>query len=351
VFPGPSGGRTALVNIDVPPHSVDLDERAIALQVVATLTSPAYGAPLFHAVKIKINGRLWPPQRPGQALGQSFYQRYIPHAPAGTKAYYLSQDGALRTLASDSVRGTPVLRASGTSEVALSRIAIAPKGNELAGLGGPANTLYTGSLATSRDGQRQTLGPLHVQPTGISATSLSWDNLGDLWVTGDIRHKPGVWVLINGQAPAVQVTLPGGVRQVTDMRVAPDGNRVAMIVGTGTNTHLVLAAILRNHSGFWLTSTYPLGPSLPSPSALTWFGEDRLLVVTGSGAGSQLWEVPVDGDNPTSLIKSPGILTVTAADPGYPMYLGLAGNRLEKAAGPNQLLGDIPAGQAIIYPG
>jgi hypothetical protein len=33
------------------------------------------------------------------------------------------------------------------------------------------------------------------------------------------------------------------------------------------------------------------------------------------------------------------------------MYLGLAGNRLEKAAGPNQLLGDIPAGQAIIYPG
>jgi hypothetical protein len=64
-----------------------------------------------------------------------------------------------------------------------------------------------------------------------------------------------------------------------------------------------------------------------------------------------LWEVPVDGDNPTSLIKSPGILTVTAAGPGYPMYLGLAGNRLEKAAGPNQLLGDIPAGQAIIYPG
>ena len=111
------------------------------------------------------------------------------------------------------------------------------------------------------------------------------------------------------------------------------------------------AAIRHDSNGFWLTTTYPLGPSLPSPSALTWFGEDRLLVVTGSGASSQLWEVPVDGANPTSLIKAPGILTVAAAGPGSPYYVGLAGNQLEKAAGPNQLLGGIPAGQAIIYPG
>ena len=62
------------------------------------------------------------------------------------------------------MHGTAVLRASGTGQVALSRIAISPKGNELAGLGGPANTLYTGSLATSGDGKRQTLGQLHAQP-------------------------------------------------------------------------------------------------------------------------------------------------------------------------------------------
>ena len=56
VFPGPSGGRTALVNIAVPPHAGGLNERAIALQVAATLTSAAYGTPLFRAVKIEING-------------------------------------------------------------------------------------------------------------------------------------------------------------------------------------------------------------------------------------------------------------------------------------------------------
>jgi hypothetical protein len=351
VFPGPSGGRTALVNIDVPPHAVGLNERAIAFQVVATLTSAAYGAPLFRAVKIEINGRLWPPQHPGQALGQSFYQRYIPHAPAGTKAYYLTQDGGLRTLAAGSVRGTAVARSGGTGQVALSRIAISPKGHELAGLGGPANTLYTGSLATSGDGKRQTLGQLHAQPTGISFSSLSWDNLGDLWVTGRSRHKQGVWVLPGGQAPAVPVQPPPGADQVTALRVAPDGNRVAMIVRAGTSVQLELAAIRHDSNGFWLTSTTQLGPRLPSLTALTWFGEDQLLVVTGAGSSSQLWEVPVNGNKPTSLIKTAGILTVAAAGPGNPMYLGLAGNRLEEAAGPYQPLGGITAGQAIIYPG
>ena len=344
VFPGPSGGRTALVNIDVPPHSVDLDERNIARQVVATLTGSSYRTPMFRAVKIEINGRLWPPQHPGQALGQSFYQRSIPHALPGTKAYYLSQDGGLRSLAAGSVH---VVR-PGTSQVALSRLAISPKSSKLAGLGGLANTLYTGSLTTSADG-RQTLGQLHTQLPQTSLTSLSWDNLGDLWVTGRIGHTSGVWVLLNGQAPAVAVN---GADHVTALRVAPDGNRVAMIVRTGKSFQLTLAAIRHNGNSFGLTTTTQLGSGLPPPTAFTWFGEDHLLVVTGSGASSQLWEVPVDGSNPTTpLIKTAGILTVTAAGPGYPVYLGLAGNRQEELPGPNQPLADITAGQAIIYPG
>jgi lipoprotein LpqB-like beta-propeller protein len=349
VFPGPSGGRTALVSIAVPPHSAGLKERAIALQVVATLTSSSYGTPLFRGVKIKINGRLWPPQHPGQALGQSFYERYIPHAPARTKAYYLSQDGGVRTLAAGSARGTAVLR-PGAGQVALSRIAISPGGHQLAGLGGPANTLYTGSLVTSKDGLRQTLGQLHAQP-GSSFTSLSWDNLGDLWVTGRFHHKQGVWVLPGGQAPAVAVQPPPGAGRVTALRVAPDGNRVAMIVRSGPSVQLELAAIRHDSNGFWLTATTRLGPSLPALTALTWFGEDHLLVVTGSGSSSQLWQVPVNGGSPTSLVKTPGILTVTAAGPDNPYYVGLAGNRLEEAAGPYQPLGGITAGQAIIYPG
>jgi len=312
---------------------------------------------MFRAVKIKINGRLWPPQHPGLALGPSFYQRNIPHAQRGTEAYYLSQDGGLHSLAAGAGHGTAVPRASGTSAVALSQIAISPKSNRLAGsatsnmlagLGRPANTLYTGSLTTSADGVRQTLGQLRAQHTGISITSLSWDTLGDLWITGQKRHRPGVWVLPNGQTPAVGVN---GADQVTALRVAPDGNRVAMIVRAGKSFQLQLAAIRQNSNGFWLTTSTQLGLGLPPPTALTWFGEDHLLVVTGSGASSQLWEVPVDGNSPTSLIKQSDILTVTAAGPDYPAYVGLAGNRQESLAGPKQLPADITAGQAIIYPG
>jgi dipeptidyl aminopeptidase/acylaminoacyl peptidase len=142
-----------------------------------------------------------------------------------------------------------------------------------------------------------------------------------------------------------------GGDDVIDLRVAPDGNRVAMIVRTGKSDQLQLAAIRHESNSFWLTSTTQLGPSLPTLTALTWFGEDHLLAVTGSGSDSQLWLVPVDGGSPTSLVKTPGILTVTAAGPGNPYYVGLAGSRMEAAAGPYQPLGGITAGQAIIYPG
>jgi hypothetical protein len=95
----------------------------------------------------------------------------------------------------------------------------------------------------------------------------------------------------------------------------------------------------------------PLGPSLPPVSALTWYDEDHLLVVTGTGPATGLWEVPVDGDNPAGLYTQAWIATVAAAGPDNPIYLGLATKRLDKAVGLNQPLADITAGQAVVYPG
>jgi Lipoprotein LpqB beta-propeller domain len=349
VFPGPSGGRTAVVNIHVPPQPPGFKVQAMAAQLVATLTSPVYSAPLFRAVKLKINGRPWSPRHSGDTLSLSTYQRDIPQWAAGEKAYYLSQDGSLRSLA-PSGHGAAVLKGAGPAPVTLSQIAVSPGGNHLAGLTAQANNVYTGNLVNASGG-RQSLTQLRSQFPGIKFTSLSWDRLGDLWVTGVTKAGPGVWVLIGGQTPAIQATLSTDTGRITDLRVAPDGNRVAMIAGTGTHAHLVLAAIMRDHAGFLLGTPAPLRPSLPPLSALTWYDEDHLLVVTGTGDQSQLWEVPLDGDNPVSLTKQPGILTVTAAGQGNPLYLGFAGDRLQEAAGPNQPLTDIPAGQAITYPG
>jgi hypothetical protein len=344
VFPGPSGGRTAVVNIAVPRHSRGMDLRAMAAQLVTTLTSPVYSAPLFRAVKLKINGRPWP--HAGATLRLDTYQSKIPHSAAGEKAYYLSQDGSLHSLTAQSGHGAVVLRSTGTAQVRLSQVAVSPDGRHLAGLAGPATAVYTGNLVTSGGGQRQSVSQLRSQLTGTGFTSLSWDRLDDLWVTGGGKGGPGVWVLIGGLGHAVQLQLPSNLGQVTDLRVAPDGNRIAMIVGKKATAHLVLAAVMRDHAGFLLSAPETLGSSLPPPTALTWFDEDHLMVVTGPREGSELWEVPVDGDNPTLRIRQAGILSVTAAGPGNPLYLSLAGGKME-----NQPLGDITAGQAVIYPG
>ncbi len=352
VFPGPSGGRTAVVNIAVPAHAQNVQVGQMAAQLVATLTSPVYSAPLFRAVKIKINGRPWQPPHHQAALGLTVYQRDIPHWSAGVKAYYLSQGGVLRSLGPGSDRGAGIANSPGAGQVPLSKIAVSPNGSRLAGLGGLANTVYTGDLVTTGPSRRQSVGQLHAVLSGTSLSSLSWDNSGDLWVVGQRGRQPGIWVLINGQGPALPVQLPPlGLGQVTSLRVAPDGVRVAMIAGTGANAHLVLAAAIHDHTGFALTNTAPLGSALPPLSAVAWFDEDHLLVVTGSDENSQLWEVPVDGDSPTSLIKQAGMTTVTAAGQTNPIYLGLENGVLEKAVGLNQPLADITAGQAVIYPG
>jgi hypothetical protein len=352
VFPGPSGVRTAVVNIAVPGHVQDGQESRMAAQLVATLTSPVYSPPLFRAVKIKFNGRPWQPSgQPGSALGLSASQRYIPHLPADAEAYYLAQGGVLRSLSSGSGRGAVVTRGPGAAQVSLTKVAVSPGGGRLAGLAGPANTIYTGVLVTG-PGHRQSFEQLQAQLAGTSITSLSWDNSDNLWVVGTKGHQPGVRVLVSGQGPGLPVQLPVLHGPVTSLRVAPDGVRVAMIVGEGKSAHLVLSAVMRDHAGgFLLTKPAPLFPTLQGVSALTWYDEDHLLVITGSGEDSQYWEVPVDGYNPTSLMKLPGLSTVTAAGPGHPIYLGLENGQLERATGLHQSLVPITPGQAIIYPG
>jgi Lipoprotein LpqB beta-propeller domain len=352
VFPGPSGGRTAVVNIAVPGHVQDWQESRMAAQLVATLTSPVYSPPLFRAVTVKINGRPWQPSgHPGSALGLSMSQRYIPRLPADAVAYYLAQGGVLRSLSPGSDRGAMVTWGSDAAQVALTKIAVSPGGGRLAGLAGPANTVYTGALVTGPS-HRPSVEQLHAQLTGTSFTSLSWDNSDDLWVVGTKGHRQGVRVLITGQGPGVPVQLPGLGGPVTSLRVAPDGVRVALIVGEGARAHLVLAAAMRDSAGrFSLTRPAPLFSALPPVSALTWYDEDHLLVITRSGENSQYWEVPVDGNNPTSPVTLPGLTTVTAAGPGHPIYLGLANGGLQRAGGLNQPFVPITPGQAITYPG
>ena len=355
VFPSPSGGRTAVVDIALPRSTRNIPK--LVAQLVCTLTSPAFGLPLYRAVRVKINGRLWPPR--GRSLTLATYQGLIPHWRSDLGVYYLTQNGSIRTLLPAAHRGNVLAKGASGSEPSLSQVAVSPNGGRLAGLGGPATTVYTGGMGSSAKP-----GELHSQVTG-SFSTLSWDSANVLWVAGrtkqlqGISDRPGIYVLPDGQdsklLPVGHPHLPG---PVTGLRVAPDGVRVALIIGSGASAQVWLAAILTGPTGgFKITHPVPLGGQraagvLTGVTAVTWYDEDHLLALARSGSSSQLWDVPVDGDTPAALGgREPGVTSVTAAGPVNPIYLGLADRRLVRVAGLYQILQEITAGQAPAYPG
>jgi hypothetical protein len=243
---------------------------------------------------------------------------------------------------------------AGTGEVQLSRIAVSTSGHYLAGVGGPATTVYTEDLAAAaKEHAPARVGGLHVRLTGTGFSTPSWDSAGDLWVAGRVQGQPGVWVIpaASGGRP-IPVSLPVGMGPVTGLRVAPDGVRIALIVGTGASAHLMVGAITRSGGAVFITQAVPLAPGLPGPpTTLTWYDEDHLLAITQSANGAQLWEVPVNGDLAVPVSVPPGMASITAAGPQNSLYVGVSGGRLESSIGLREPWRDITAGSAATYPG
>jgi hypothetical protein len=362
VLPGPGAGRTAIVSLRIPARAGRVAVPELAAQLVTTLTSSAYGPALFQAVILKINGRTWHPPRAGPLLGPGSFQPGVPHWPEGAPVYYLGGDDGVRVLGPNDVRGIPVGGNAGSGQLQLTAIAVAPGGRYLAGLAGPATTVYTGTLAApARGGSRAPAARLQARLAGARFTSLSWDSAGDLWVVGRIRRKTGVWVLPSGRGPRLPVHLPAGLGLVTGLRVAPDGVQAALTVARGGAPELLLAAISRHGGGFSLGSPVTLGAGWgtggsgqppPAVSAFTWYDESHLLAVTGTGQAARLWEVPANGDVPRPLSAPSGITSVTAAGPRNPVYVSLASGQVEKSAGlTSSLWTEAFAGRAAVYPG
>jgi hypothetical protein len=128
--------------------------------------------------------------------------------------------------------------------------------------------------------------------------------------------------------------------------------RIALIVGTGASAHMMVGAITRSGGAVFITQAVPLAPGLPGPpTALTWYDEDHLLAVTQSSNGTQLWEVPVNGDLPVRKSVQPGMASITAAGQQNALYAGVSGGRLDSSVALGEPFRDITAGSAATYPG
>ena len=351
VLPGPPGDKTAIVDIGLPRGTPQSTVQEMAAQLVWTLTSPAYSPALIQAVKLKINGHLWAPHAGDSVQGLAEYGRYMPRVSRPQNLYYVSTNGAVRMFGQQA-HSVAVPGQAGTGEVPLSKIAISMNGHYLAGVAGPATTVYTEDLAAAAKSHAPArVGGLHSRLNGTQFSTPSWDRAGDLWVAGRVHGQPGVWVIPAGGGKPVQVSLPINMGPVTGLRVAPDGVRIALIVGRGASAHMMIGAITRSGGGVFITQAAPLAPGLSGPTALTWYDEDHLLAIAQSASGTKLWEVPVNGDVAISRSPQPGMESITAAGPQNALYVEVSGGRLESSVGLGEPWRDITAGGAATYPG
>ncbi|HEV2375943.1 MAG TPA: LpqB family beta-propeller domain-containing protein [Streptosporangiaceae bacterium] len=352
VLPNSSGGKTAFVDVHLPVRTPSSQIQVLVAQLRATLTFRSYGLPLFQTAQVKVNGQPWPrPPRGASRQGTHNSGPHLPRWPVDPPVYFLLANGSSHMLTGLTTRPTQLA----DQTVALSRIAVSPDGTYFAGVGAgnASDHVYTAVLNRAiQAGQVPRLGNMNQVLSGASFSSLSWDSGNDLWVAGQRHNQWEVWVVSAADGQVTQVNLPARLGPVTALRVAPDGVRVAMIVGSGNSAHLAMSAVAGSGAALSLTQPLPLGPNVSDVSLLTWYDEDHLLAVTRSGPASRLWEVPVNGNDATPLSELTGIQSITAAAGSKnPLYASISGGRLVKSIGLGEPWTYIAPGEAATYAG
>jgi hypothetical protein len=339
-------GGTAAINLggSIAKADNEAELQRISAQLLWTLTGSGESGPAVQSVQLSVDGQ--PKSPPGSDLNpvQQLHQsKYSPPTGASSLFYYVDSSGNL--LSGDGPQGKRVkVYRIGTG---YSQIAVSPDQDYLA-------ALRNGSLFIGRLG-----GPL-AKRGGTDYTSISWDPSDNLWATSGDQI-----VMLHGAAdpdqpqgkpiPVDVVSLDGtpNIGPFTALRVAPDGVRVAIIVG---GTALNFGAIVSQAGGRpgqatveIVLSPFSVSASGATFTAVTWYGFDN--VITLSDPGPELTEYPVDGGSSTSIPAQPRMSWITASS-GNPLIAGLPGGAMvsdTSLSGTWTVLGG--TGVSAVYPG
>ena len=306
-------------------HATEAQLSYMTSQLVWTLAGHSYGPSAVQSVELEINGH----PRQTASLSGGPLALSVPGASADLPLYSVAATGAVQERTRSAPQPHNVPGEAGEGHVRLTAIAVAPAlaggrylaGRYLAGLSPSRKVVYYGPIR--RGGRLSTW-----RVPGGQVTSLSWDVRGNLWVASPNRVSMLAPPGNSGKRNPVSLGLnlrSGTV--VSQLRVAPDGVRVAMIVhGPGWNgDHLVLAAIGQTSGGApTLGKAVSIGTDVRHPAQLTWYDADHLIVLSRSQTAPQLYQVPVNGGFSTVLNPDSGMRSITAAGPANPMAAGLA---------------------------
>ncbi len=303
----------------------------ISAQLLCTLSGACQGQQQqqVKSIALYIDGNPFvPPGASGNPVqNQANQYQYRPAAtPQAGGLYYLTASGQLAWL--KAAGDKPVTVASIGS--GYSSLAVSPDGKYLAVI--RHGNLYTGVVGDA---------VLQARGLGNGITSLSWDSGDDLWVVNSmgvsvLRATPGksatppVTVNIN---PYGSNTCGSNVDDVTALRVAPDGVRVAIVFG-GTEETLAFGAVVRSGSASQPLIQLNLSPFFVCKSAsaftsLSWYGADD--VVALGQPGDTVTDYPVNGGTPTTVQGPQGAASITATA-AWGLVAGLENGKVSTAA-------------------
>ncbi len=317
--------------------------RQVSAQLLWTLTFNAQsgsGGQSVQSVEVEVNGKPWTPSGQGNPVQRPSQAALSAPTGAYPAFYFVDSDGYLTSRAG--LAGQPSrIRQIGTG---FTQLAVSPDGRYLAALRG--GTLYTGLVAS---------GALDKRGTGY--LSVSWDPDDDLWASAGSQ----VVMFRNGsgssrplaQQLAVEVNSPGA-RNLTipfgQLRVAPDGVRVAIVYGGGSGV-LTFGAISgqRGASPQIMLSQVELTPPGDTAfSGLSWYGPTN--VITLAGPGPVATEFPVSGGSSTPIPVDAGMQSITASA-GSVLVAGLPQGRIGSLASLSGSWLPLGRGSSPSYPG
>lgn len=325
-------GGTATVNLGGQfKASQDLEE--MGAQLVWTLIG-SNDQPAVNGVQLEINGKPWAPGNSGvSVLQQSSFSTYAPPQGNGSGTfYYLDSQGDVMRKQGPNGTATKVYTANTKHPVRFTSIAVSPNQRYLAAIAD--GSVYTGTVG----------GPLVRRSFPGSFTSVSWDAYDQLWMAGNSGVQMATGTA--GSSTSVVLIGPGGL-PVTALQVAPDGVRVALVLG---KTQLTFGAISATGGGIMISQS-PFSVTVADITALTWYGANNVIALSGSGAGSVATEYPVNGGASTTIQSFAGMANITASW-SYPLISNPASGDMSYNEGINGAWISLGVtGKSATYPG
>jgi hypothetical protein len=294
----------------------------ISAQLLWTLTGAGQGQQQVRSIALSINGQPFvppgnPPGNPVQNQANQFKPADGPQQPG---FYYLKPSGQLMWRKSLTSKDSVPVATIGRGYTSL---AVSPDGRYLAAV--HSGMLYTGQVGAGKPTLRNVSGAI---------TSLSWDRNGYLWVVAGstVYRLPALRAEPDGPPPTVavsyQATCGSSADDVTALRVAPDGVRVAIVFG-GPQETLAFGAIVmqdgqprpgqpQSQVSLNLSPFFVCG-SAHAFKALSWYGAND--VVALGEPDDTVTDYPVNGGTPTAVPGPGGSTWITAS--GTPNHGGL----------------------------